>query len=49
MQTRQRLDQARATVTAAEAQIAQVARSLSDTNIVAPFAGVLDGSGSPSG
>ncbi len=41
--TRQRLDQARATVTSAEAQIAQVARSLSDTNIVAPFAGVLDG------
>ena len=40
--TRQRLDQARVAVTAAQAQVAQAARGLSDTAITAPFAGVLD-------
>ena len=41
--TRQRVDQARVAVTAAEAQVAQATRGLSDTTITAPFAGVLDG------
>ena len=41
--TRQRVDQARVAVTAAEAQVAQASRGISDTNITAPFAGVLDG------
>ena len=41
--TRQRVDQARVALTAAEAQVAQASRGISDTSITAPFAGVLDG------